>query len=48
MSQARFTEAERRILEQYWKLGTRSAVATATTSGETPACAAAWEITSQS
>ena len=24
MNQARFTEAERRILEQYWKLGTRS------------------------
>ena len=24
MSQARFTPAERRILEQYWKLGTRS------------------------
>ena len=24
MSQARFTPAERRILEQYWKLGTSS------------------------
>jgi BlaI family transcriptional regulator, penicillinase repressor len=24
MNQARFTQAERRILEQYWKLGTRS------------------------